>query len=748
MTTPTTESATTGAHPTLRTGSSGAVTPIVVRDLGKQRERRHPEVDEPREPASPQWVVPAAMLAVIAIACAVGAPIVDRRGDLYTEVVRAVVVASFAFAGTVALLRRPSERQPLLALLGAALGGAVELFSAVLQAHAHGTSVSSGLVSVAHIAEPLALALLPIATMHFLLGLPDGSCRLSRAFVVAGYAVGLGVGLAVWTRRPDVPLWPIAIEIVVALPVGLVASQRRYSRSMGLERQRMQWFGWAVAIAVEMLLVSLALRLLWGWPTRAPLVVAVSSLPIAIAVAMGSLRRFASRIDRILAHTVSLAGLTGIVAIVYLVVVVGLGHTPTHDERSLLALSMIAAAVAALVYGPARQRLAQYANRIVYGEREAPDAVLRTFGSRLSRAIPMDELLLQVGESLRKTLALSAAEVWTGSGGILEKAISVPDSPVARISLSPEEESVVARAGVTGNAWLEVWMPGLLEGRESSTFRVAPTTHSGQVLGLIVAVRPPKGDQFTLDDDTMLTELARQVGLALHNVELDSALQASLNEVRRQADELQASRARIVAASDAARRQIERNLHDGAQQHLVALAVNVRLARKLADTDPQASGEILDQLGASLQEAVQELRALAHGIYPPLLIDRGVEEALRSAASRAALPTEVQAEGIERYQPEEEAAVYFCCMEALQNAGKHAGEGATATVRVWADGRTLFFEVADTGAGFDMKGVESHGAGFVNMSDRVGAIGGAVSVWSAPGQGTRISGKVPISHKA
>ena len=312
---------------------------------------------------------------------------------------------------------------------------------------------------------------------------------------------------------------------------------------------------------------------------------------------MGSSRRLAGRIDRILAHTVSLAGLTGIVVIVYLVIVVGLGHTPTHDQRSLLALSMAAAAVAALLYGPARQRLTQYANRIVYGEREAPDTVLRTFGSRLSRAIPMDELLLQVAESLRKTLGLAAAEVWTGSGGRLERTVSVPDVPVRRMTLNDEEATVVARAGVTGTAWVEIWLPSLLEGREDSIVRVAPTTHSGQVLGLIVAVRPPNSDQFTTDDDTMLTELARQVGLALHNVELDSALQESLDEVRRQADELRASRARIVAASDAARRQIERNLHDGAQQHLVALAVNVRLARQLAERDPEASGKILDQLG-------------------------------------------------------------------------------------------------------------------------------------------------------
>ena len=563
---------------------------------------------EERGAAPAQLIAPAVLLAVLSLTATIVAPILDVHGDLYTEVVRSVVVAAFAVAGSIALVQRPSERQPLLVLVSAALGGIATVFSALIQAHAHGTSVGPSLLSGAHFLEPLALALLPVAAMHLLLGLPDGSCRLSRTVIVGGYLVGAAVGIVLWTRRPALPLWPVGVELLVALPVGLVGVQRRYARSAGLERQRMQWFGWAVAVGAEMLLVALALRLLWGWPTRAPLVVAVSSIPIAVAFGMGSLRHFAGRIDRILAHTVSIAGLTGVVVVVYLVVVLGLGHTPTHPERTLLALSMAAAAVAALLYGPARERLGQYANRIVYGEREAPDAVLRTFGSRLSRAIPMDELLLQVAESLRKTLALSAAEVWTGSGGVLERSISVPDRPSAQLKLGPKEESVVARAGVTGTAWLEVWLPGLLVGREHAIMRVAPATHSGQVLGLIVGVRPENGDQFTDDHDTMLTELARQVGLALHNVELDSALQASLNEVRRQAEELQASRARIVAASDAARRQIERNLHDGAQQHLVALAVNVRLARKLAETDPRASAEILDQLGEGLQDAVQELR--------------------------------------------------------------------------------------------------------------------------------------------
>jgi signal transduction histidine kinase len=506
----------------------------------------------------------------------------------------------------------------------------------------------------------------------------------------------------------------------------------------------MQWFGWAVAVGIEVIVIALALRLLTGWPSNGAAVAAVATLPLPVALAVGSSRQLITRIDRLLAHTVSLAGLSGVVVAVYLLIVLGLGRVPTHRERSLLALSMLAAAVAALLYLPARDRLARFSNRLVYGEREAPDQVLRTFGSRLSRAIPLDELLLQVAESLRKTLALQVAEVWTGSAGRLERAVSVPDQKAATLTLTPDEETVVARAGVSGPAWLQIWLPQLLAGREEAVMRVAPVVHSCHLLGLIVAARPPAGDAFRDDDENVLAELARQVGLALHNVQLDSALQASLDEVRRQAEELRASRARIVAASDAARREIERNLHDGAQQHLVALAVNVRLARQLADSDPDMTKEMLDQLGHDLQDAVQQLRDLAHGIYPPLLMDRGLVEALSAAAGRAVIPTMMDADGVGRYSPEVEAAVYFCCLEALQNAGKHAGEGAHATIRLWEEAGGLLFEVADTGAGFDMASRSKLGAGFVNMGDRVGAIGGSFSVQSAPGKGTKIAGRIPL----
>ena len=228
-------------------------------------------------------------------------------------------------------------------------------------------------------------------------------------------------------------------------------------------------------------------------------------------------------------------------------------------------------------------------------------------------------------------------------------------------------------------------------------------------------------------------------------MKLDSALQESLDEVRRQADELRASRARIVEAGDAQRRAIERDLHDGAQQHLVALAVNVNLARKIADSDPDGAKAMLEQVGHDLREAVQELRNLAHGIYPPLLMDRGLSEALVAAAGRAAIPTTVIADGLGRYPQVVEAAVYFCCLEALQNAAKHAGEGAQANVTVREDAGALRFEVADDGAGFDPASGAQQGHGFVNMSDRVGAIGGSLAVDSAPGAGTRISGRIQLS---
>jgi signal transduction histidine kinase len=295
---------------------------------------------------------------------------------------------------------------------------------------------------------------------------------------------------------------------------------------------------------------------------------------------------------------------------------------------------------------------------------------------------------------------------------------------------------------VSGNAWTAVWLPAVLAGRVQVQVRVAPVSHGGELLGLIIAERPAAADAFSEEDDRVLTELARQVGLAVHNARLDTALQTTLDELRKQADELRQSRARIVASGDAERRRVERNLHDGAQQHLVAMAVNLRLARDILAEDPAAAAEMMDELAGEVASTIRELRELAHGIYPPLLADSGLGEALRAAGNRSPLVVGVRADGIGRYTPEIEAAVYFCCLEALQNAAKHA-PGARVAVRVWEESGGLLFSVSDDGPGFD-SATATGGQGFVNMADRLGAIGGTVRWESQPGQGAQVLGTIPL----
>lgn len=685
------------------------------------------------------WVVRA--LAIAAIAMAVWATVgASDHSEPWRHILRAVLIVVWAVSGAALVRRRPDEYLGRLVT-----GGAVVASMGAVAAALLGDGEESTLL---YGVRAMSLALLPAAATHMIIALPSGelTSRNRRSTVIGAYGVALVTGLYLWSHREEIPRWPVVLEVLAGAVVALGLSNARYRRVRGIERQRMQWFGWALAVAVEATLVTGAMRLLLGWPALEVAIVATAPIPIALVVAASP--RFVSRIDRLLAHTVSVAGLTGVVVAVYVVIVLGLGRVPTEDERTLLALSMAAAGIAALLYLPARERLSRFANRLVYGERHAPDEALRTFGSRLSRAIPLDELLLQLAESLRKTLVLETAEVWRGSPARFDRVVSVPERGPASLSLKPSEVPVVARAGVSGPAWAKVWLADLLVGREDHVLRVAPVTHSGEVLGLLVADRGAGGDAFGEEEERALTELARQVGLALHNVELDSALQASLDEVRRQAEELRESRLRIVAAGDAERRKIERNLHDGAQQHLVALAVNLRLAKQLSERDPDKAREMLDDLTHDVQETLQELRALAHGIYPPLLMERGLPEALAAAANRSTLPTRVEADGVQRHDPAVEAAVYFSCLEALQNAGKHAGEGAEATVRVWESDGVLRFEVSDNGAGFDVSTRGTGGAGFVNMGDRLGAIGGTLGVDSAPGKGTKVSGAIPVGEPA
>jgi signal transduction histidine kinase len=591
----------------------------------------------------------------------------------------------------------------------------------------------------------LAAVLVTAISFHFLLALPDGRLHDSfrRTGVIAAYlaAVGVGVGMAVaehgFTVVDGAISWAIAGVLAVA------PMRARYIGSLGHDRERMEWFGIGVALAATAALIVTVLHWLVGWPADLGAVTAGATVLVPLSLLAGESRKLAPHASRGLVQVLAVFGFVGVVSAIYLVVVLGLGHAPnTTGDKEALALSIVASGVAAVIFVPVRSRFLESATRFVYGSREAPDEVLRTFGSRMTRAIPMDELLLQLAESLRKTMNLTSAEIYTGSGEVLERAASVPDLGSGSIVVSPRERPVVTRAGVSGTAWASIWLPSLLAGREQEQVRVAPVSHGGELLGLIVVQRASVANAFSDDDDRVLADLARQVGLALHNSQLDTALQTTLDEVRKQADALRESRARIVASGDAERRKVERNLHDGAQQHLVALAVNLRLTRDIIVDDQEAGLEMLDQLAGEVQETIQELRELAHGIYPPLLVDSGLLEALRAAANRNPLPVHIAAEGIGRYPSETEAAIYFCCLEALQNAAKHAPE-ASVEVRLWEESGGLLFSVTDNGPGFDVEKAQ-RGHGYVNMADRLGAIGGTVRWDSEIGQGSVVRGSVPL----
>jgi signal transduction histidine kinase len=582
-------------------------------------------------------------------------------------------------------------------------------------------------------------------SFHFLLALPDGRLHdsMRRASAVTAYVAAVAVGLVLVAEHHPFTIVDGAISWAIAGALAVAPMRARYIGSIGYHRERMEWFGIGVTLAATVALAATVLHLLVGWPGPLGAVAAGTTILVPLGLLTAESRKLGPHASRGLVQVLAVFGFVVVVSAIYLVVVLGLGHAPkTTGDKEVLALSMVASGVAALIFVPVRERFLGSATRFVYGAREAPDEVLRTFGSRLTRAIPMDELLLQLAESLRKTMSLTSAEVFTGTGEVLERTASVPDVGHGSIVVSPRERPVVTRAGISGTAWASVWLPALLKEREKEQIRVAPVSHAGELLGLIVVERSSMASAFSDDDDRVLADLARQVGLALHNSQLDTALQTTLDEVRKQADALRESRARIVASGDAERRRVERNLHDGAQQHLVALAVNLRLAKDIIVDDQEAGLEMLNQLAGEVQETIQELRELAHGIYPPLLVDSGLVEALRAAGNRNPLPVTIVADGIGRYSSETEAAVYFCCLEALQNAAKHAPE-AHVEVRLWEESGGLLFTVADDGPGFDPAKAQ-RGHGYVNMADRLGAIGGTVRWDSEIGKGSQVRGSVPL----
>ena len=329
--------------------------------------------------------------------------------------------------------------------------------------------------------------------------MPDGRLlqRAHRVLVGLAYVAGIACGAAAFADRPEIRWWLLALAGIVGGALGVTLSNQRYRHASPLEQRSLQWFGLSIAVAAEVCIVVLALHVIAEWPSSVSATAICTTGIIALGTAASASRRLSAHVDRALTYAVSFTGLTSMVLVIYVVVVLSFGRSLSDGERSLLVASMGAAGLAALAYPIARARLEVAANRLVYGERVAPDDAVRKFGTRLTRAVPMDELLLQLCESLRKTMRLHSAEVWTGSDGVYEVAASAPHRDRPPLHVSAKAVPVTARAGVSGGTWIEIWLPELAEGRVAANLRVAPLAHGGELLGMVVCERSRDGDPFT-----------------------------------------------------------------------------------------------------------------------------------------------------------------------------------------------------------------------------------------------------------
>jgi signal transduction histidine kinase len=210
--------------------------------------------------------------------------------------------------------------------------------------------------------------------------------------------------------------------------------------------------------------------------------------------------------------------------------------------------------------------------------------------------------------------------------------------------------------------------------------------------------------------------------------------------------EVRASRTRLLAAADTERRRIARDLHDGAQQRLVALRIELELAAEDAEHDNPHEASTLRGFSTEIEQALEEFRSMTWDIYPAILSDRGIADALRAVALRSPVPTRVEVGTLAEYPLEIATAVYFCCSEALQNVSKHAADADGAQIVIGERDAVLRFSVTDDGPGF-LKDATRLGAGMINMRDRMAAVGGELKIRSAPGEGTSIFGQIPLTPR-
>ena len=491
--------------------------------------------------------------------------------------------------------------------------------------------------------------------------------------------------------RPVVPfLFPV---LALMAAVAFVSVVLRYRRSKGHERLQLKWFVFAVGFVVLAALGGgLASAGIIEDSDLAPLIVFPGAAAgIAVAVGVAVLKHRLYDIDLVINKTLVYGALAAFITAVYIGVVVGIGALVGGRGEPNLALQVAATALVAVLFQPVRERVQRVANRLVYGERATPYEVMADFGDRMAASLRVEEVLPRMAEAAARGVGAEAALV----------TLRLPGGDTHRVAWPAEE------------------------GSDRFDHEVE-VTHQGERLGEI-AVAKAAGDPLRPAEEALLRDLATQGGLAFHNVRLTAELQARLEEISRQAEELGASQQRIVTAADEERRRLERTIEERTEARLRRLVVGFRAVGERVDVDPDDAARTLEDLRGEAQVALEELRDIARGIYPPLLKDKGLAAALHAQAGRSDTPVEIEVLGIERLAEEVESGLYFCCLEALRQGG--------GDVRiVLADqGGAVRLTIEHTARLEDER--------LTRIRDRVDALGGECEVADA---GSRVTALVPV----
>lgn len=566
----------------------------------------------------------------------------------------------------------------------------------------------------------MGVMLLP--TLLFLL-FPDGRLPGRRWRPLAGLVGALWLAASAglfWGTRPSSTLTYAEVQSVdftgepsqlifavgylglfVTIPLCVAALVVRSRRSTGLERQQFRWMKWGAALAAPVLVAAVTYEIRGEVDvTLAFLGLAVVLFIAPMGVAIGRFRLY--DVDLVINRTVVFGVLAGFIGITYLAVTLLLGSLIGQGGGDWAPI--VATAAVAFAFEPVRHLAQRWANRVAYGNRATPYEVLADLTERLDGAEAADGLLQRMAGLIADGTGATVATVWLGDLGEMTAVASTVDPLPAETSLDLDSPAVF------------------------------PVRLEGEIVGALEVVND-KGTQSSSAERHLMEDLAGSAGAVMAYLRLNESLAFK-------AAEIEASRTRLMAAEDQERKRLERELNEGAQQQVLALKVNIELAQRQADSEGSTTlAGLLAGLAEETQQALEEIRDLAKGIYPPVLESDGLGAAVSALASGAPVQVRVERNGLGRYPPAVEAAVYFDISEAVTNAIKHALPPITITLT--EESGHLRFEVVDAGPGFDPDDAR-RGSGLENLRDRLDSVGGTLAITSAPGSGSIVAGDVPL----